>query len=99
MKKIMWDIKYSVPGYWIFDKENQPLFNGNVVQYSWGGGNDGKRYRLLEFHTLTISLRGKLSISGCQNMIRGSDLVKIVDPENDRDFKKWGLNARFKDYY
>lgn len=90
-------MRHSVEGYNIYDGDGNILYDGDIVLFKWGGGNDGKRYKTLEFHELSISKRGKLKLSGCSNIIRGKDLIKIYPL--DREFQARGLNNRFKVYY
>jgi len=89
--------KYSVQ-YNIYDSDGSVLHDGDIVRKQWGGGNDdGRVYYTVEFHQLTIGKRGKLRISGCENIVDPEELRKI-NPTEHKLFKQFGLNNRFKVY-
>jgi hypothetical protein len=69
----------SVEGFNILDKRGRVLYDGDFVEYCWGG-QAGQR--ILETHRLRINKTGHLSISGCANIIYANELVKLDAPEH-----------------
>lgn len=93
-------VKYSVPGYNIYDGDGIILYDGDIVKMNWGGqgGPPGVRHRFWRFHKLRISRHGRLSISGCANGISGLELIKI-NPKIDNDYRRVGLDKIWNEYY
>lgn len=82
-------MRRSVEGYNICDKHGRVLYDGDFVEFCWGGHNG---QRILETHKLRIFKTGHLSISGCSNIIHSKELVKIDVPEHplgERYFRPW----------
>lgn len=82
-------MRHSVEAYDIHDKHGRVLYDGDYVEYCWGG-HAGQR--ILETHRLRIRKSGRLSLSGCANIIRAAELVKIDSPEhplNTRYTRPW----------
>lgn len=89
--------RHSVEAYNIYDKNGNVLYNGDVVLYKWGGGNErGRPYITCAYHQLYITSTGRLSMSGCHNSIYARDLVKI-DP-SDPKLKAHRFDVEFKEY-
>lgn len=86
-------MKFSIPGYNIYDGEGRALYHGDVVLRWCGGGNDGRPYREYEYHQLYISRHGKLSLSSISNHVFTGELEKVQDiPKSAR------FGVRYKSY-
>jgi len=90
-------IDYSVPGYYIRDKNGNILHDGDVVRYRWGGGNDGRPYSLYENHILTITQIGQLYLSGVVNIIRAEDVELLAVPR--QELKNVNFYTKYKEYH
>lgn len=89
--------RYSVEGWDIYDANRRVLHNGDIVRKWWGGGNDkGAQYTCYCFHRLTISRKGKLSISGCSNIITSSEL-ELISSDNEH-YREVGRDTFYRIY-
>jgi hypothetical protein len=91
-------MRYSVSAYNIYDGDGSPLYDGDIVRVTLGGGNDGgKRYRSVRYHQLSISRTGRLKLSGIENIVNPKELVKTAP--YDPIFQARGIDKYFKEYY